>query len=271
MLPVQQASRAMKSAWKDRVVKLSGIFDAYPRVLSSGVEMQISQSTNYLVNSEGTVLRTPEDLAYIRVVARGLAPDGTQVRDAAGVSSLRRGRAARRKRSCARQVTEVAEHVTALSQAPAGEAYDGPVLFEAAAAAQLFGQLLGDNLKITRKPVADAGPHRALCRRANWKIASGRAFCRSGWMWWTIPRRPNGAATRCWGIIFTTWKASRPQPLTLVEKGRAEDFPADAHAGVQGIRQLQRTRAHDRIVRRRRARVRQSVHSRLPDPSRCRT
>jgi TldD protein len=54
-------------------------------------------------------------------------------------------------------VTEVADHVTALSQAPPGEAYDGPVLFEAAAAAQLFGQLLGDNLKIMRKPVVDAG------------------------------------------------------------------------------------------------------------------
>ena len=51
----------------------------------------------------------------------------------------------------------MAEHVTALSQAPAGEAYDGPVLFEAPAAAQLFGQLLGDNLKMTRKPIADPG------------------------------------------------------------------------------------------------------------------
>ena len=52
------------------------------RRISSGavlrVEMQISQSTNYLVNSEGTVLRTPEDLAYIRVQARSLAPDGTR-------------------------------------------------------------------------------------------------------------------------------------------------------------------------------------------------
>ena len=47
-----------------------------------------------------------------------------------------------------REVKALGEHVTALSQAPAGEAYDGPVLFEAPAAAQLFGQLLGDNLKV---------------------------------------------------------------------------------------------------------------------------
>ena len=52
--------------------------------------------------------------------------------------------------------------MTALSQAPLADDYDGPVLFEAPAAAQLLGQLLGDNLKVTRKPIADAGrqsPH----------------------------------------------------------------------------------------------------------------
>jgi TldD protein len=52
---------------------------------------------------------------------------------------------------------EVAEHVTALTQAPKGESYDGPVLFDAPAAAQLFGQLLGDNLRPPRKPVSDPG------------------------------------------------------------------------------------------------------------------
>ena len=52
VLPVHRQA-VNEAAWKDRVVKLSGIFDAYPRVLSSGVEMQITQATNYLTNSEG--------------------------------------------------------------------------------------------------------------------------------------------------------------------------------------------------------------------------
>src|ERR1019366_239475 len=77
-----------ESLWKDRVVKLSAIFDRFPLVLSSTIEMQISQATNYLVNSEGSVLRTPENLAHIRVLARGLAPDGTQVRDATVVQAF---------------------------------------------------------------------------------------------------------------------------------------------------------------------------------------
>ena len=155
VLPVNVAPTDEKQ-WADRVVKLSAIFANYPQVLSSFVDVQISQSTNYLVNSEGTMERTPEDLATVRIQGRALAADGTPVHDdesieafaAAGLPS---------ENELRRETTDVAEHATALAKAPVGEAYDGPVLFEARAAAQLFGQLLGDNLKVTRKPIADPG------------------------------------------------------------------------------------------------------------------
>ena len=52
--------------------------------------MQSSQSVNYIVTSEGTELRTPEDLAYVRAAAHGLAPDGTEVRDALVVKPFTR-------------------------------------------------------------------------------------------------------------------------------------------------------------------------------------
>jgi len=165
--PAVQAILPMKrdplpaAAWSDRVVKLSAIFRDYPQVLSSSVDLEVSESTNYLVNSEGTVERTPEDLAYIRVRASGLAPDGVAVRDADSIQAFHAGDLPS-EADLGRRVTEVAKDVAALTQAPVGEAYDGPMLFEARAAAQLFGQLLGDNLKVTRKPVADAGrsaPH----------------------------------------------------------------------------------------------------------------
>jgi TldD protein len=154
ILPIQR--KAPAALWKNRIVKLSGIFSAYPNILTSGVEMLDSQSTNYVLNSEGTALRTPEDVAYVRVVARGLAADGSQVRDAQVFQAFEADQLPPDE-ELTRGTREVAEHVTALSQAPAGEAYDGPVLLEAPAAAQLFGQLLGDNLKVTRKPIVDPG------------------------------------------------------------------------------------------------------------------
>ncbi len=160
LLPVRQ-SPVDQRAWRDRVVKLSAIFSGYPLIQQSGVEIRIEQSTNYVVNSEGTAERTPEDIAYVRAEARGLAPDGTSVRDASVIEAVdAAGLAA--DAELRREVTAVAEHVAALAQAPAGEAYDGPMLFEATAAAQLFGQVFGDNLKLTRKPISDPGrpaPH----------------------------------------------------------------------------------------------------------------
>jgi len=166
-------------AWKKEIVKLSAVFGAYPQVLSSGVEMQTSQSTNYVVNSEGTALRLPEDLAYIR--RGGARPGGGRHRRKrrSALSGLRGGCAAAEE-ELTRASKEIAEHVTALSQAPAGEAYDGPVLFEAPAAAELFGRLLGDNLKLTRKRLRIRG---GLLRgfRASSKIALDRTSCRIGW------------------------------------------------------------------------------------------
>jgi len=53
----------------------------------------------------------------------------------------------------ARSLKALASNVQTLVKAPMGESFTGPALFEPAAAAQLLAQLLGDNLRITRKPV----------------------------------------------------------------------------------------------------------------------
>ena len=155
LLPIRRVP-VNETAWKDRVVRLSAVFSEYPKVIASAVELQISQATNYLVNSEGTELRTPENLAFVRVLARGEAADGTPIRDASVIQAFDAD-SLPPEAELLRQTSEVAKNVSALVQAPVAEYYDGPVLFEAPAAAQLFGQLLGDSLKVTRKPVTDPG------------------------------------------------------------------------------------------------------------------
>jgi len=220
--PIVRRTPVDEALWKNRTVKLSAIFDGYPAVLSSGVEMQSSLASDYVLNSEGTTLRVPEDLAFVRVRASGLASDGTTVRDAAVFlafepnqlpveAELRRG------------VTEVAENVAALAQAPQGEAYDGPVLFEARAAAQLFGQLLGDNLKITRKPIADPGrpaPHlqSELENRIGSRILPE---------WMDVVDDPTQAEWRghtLLGHYQYDMEGVAPKPLALVEKGALKTF-----------------------------------------------
>ena len=134
------------------------------------------------------------------------------------------------------------------------------------AAAQLFGQVLGDNLKVTRKPIVDAGrnaPHRPneLENRVGSRILPD---------WMDVVDDPTQTQLRghtLLGHYLYDIEGVAPQPLTLVEKGHAEDVSADAHAGAERIRKLQRTCANDGSFWRRRSRIRQPFYSRLPDHS----
>ena len=221
ILPIQRKPVAME-AWKKEIVKISGVFGAYPQVLSSGVEMQISQATDYVVNTEGTALRVPEDMTYVRLLAQGLAADGTAVHDAQVLQAFEADELPA-EAELTRVAKEVGEHVTALSQAPAGESYDGPVLFEAQAAAQLFAQLLGDNLKLPRKPIADPG-------RAPGVISSeleNRVGSHIFPDWIDVvddsTQTKSGGRTLLGHYVYDI-EGVAPQPVTLVEKGVLKSF-----------------------------------------------
>ncbi len=221
ILPVERKPFASAS-WKSEVIRLSALFDAYPKVFSSGVEIQNSQSTNYVVTSEGTALRTPEDLTYIRASGHGLAPNGSQVRDALVFQAFSPD-GLPSEDVLTREIKAVGEHITALSDAPAGEAYDGPVLFEAPAAAQLFGQLLGDNLKITRRPISDPGrPSRYSPSELESKVGS-----RILPDWMDVvddPTQTQYQGHTLLGHYLYDMEGVAPQPLTLVEKGVLKSF-----------------------------------------------
>jgi hypothetical protein len=220
--PIVRRNSVDEALWKDRTVKLSAIFDGYEKVLSSGIELQTSLASDYVVNSEGTTLRIPEDLAYLRVRALGLAADGTTVRDAAVFQAFEPNQLPV-EAELRRGVTEVADNVVALAQAPQGDAYDGPVLFEARAAAQLFGQLLGDNLKVTRKPIVDPGrtaPHipSELENRIGSRILPE---------WMDVVDDPTQAEWRghtLLGHYQYDMEGVAPKPLALVEKGVLKTF-----------------------------------------------
>lgn len=221
ILPMERKPFASAS-WKSEAIRLSAVFDGYPKVFSSGVEIHSSQSTNYILTSEGAELRTPEDVAYVRAAAHGLAADGTQVRDALVFQAFSPD-GLPSEDVLAREVKTLGEHVTELSQAAAGEAYDGPVLFEAPAAAQLFGQLLGDNLKVTRKPVTDPGrPSRYSPSELENKIGS-----RILPEWMDVVDDPTQTQYRghmLLGHYLYDMEGVAPQPLTLVEKGVLKTF-----------------------------------------------
>src|ERR1039457_6175876 len=142
--------------WAARVRKLSGIFAKFPEVKDSRVDLQSAEGGYYVVNSEGSEVKAVENVTYVRARATAQAPDGMTVRDAVAFHSLDVAHMAS-ETEMQRGVTALAENVVALAKAAKGEDYSGPVLFEGLAGAQVFAEVLGKNLAVTRHPVGDGG------------------------------------------------------------------------------------------------------------------
>ncbi|HVX66965.1 MAG TPA: hypothetical protein VHA11_10205, partial [Bryobacteraceae bacterium] len=134
-----------QAGWAARVRRLSALFLDYPGVTRSTVSFEAGRGVQYLVTSEGTRLRIQEGSAALRVRAVAQAADGMLLRDALVFHAFDPDRMAP-DAEVERGIREVAANLTSLAQAPVGESYSGPVLFEGMAAPQMFAQLLGRNL-----------------------------------------------------------------------------------------------------------------------------
>jgi len=209
-------------AWVSRVRNLSAIFLKYPEIRSSGIEFEAIQDTYYLVNSEGTQVRAPDRMMSLRVRAATQSPDGMNLHAAATFQSLDFDRMPQDV-ELRRGVTEVAERLTALARAPAGESYDGPVLFEGEAAAQIFAELLGKRLVVPRKPVADSGRSTSVLNGE----FEGRLGARILPEFLDVvddPTQTEWHGRPLFGHYPVDMEGVVPKPLVLVEKGVLKSF-----------------------------------------------
>jgi hypothetical protein len=119
--------------------------------------------------------------------------------------------------------TNLARNIKALAQAPAGEGYIGPVLFEPQAAAQLLAQLLGDNLHIPRKPVSD--PSRPVNVIAS--EFEGRTGSRVLPEWMDVvddPTQTSYQGKTLNGYYPFDFEGVKPKAVTVIEKGVLKTF-----------------------------------------------
>jgi hypothetical protein len=142
--------------WTMRVREISALFARYPDVKNSSVELESSAGGFTLVNSEGSEVREPESVSFLRLRALAQAADGMSLRDSVTFHAIDPARLPT-DREAEAAVKSLADNVAALSRAPKGEDYSGPVLFEGVAGAQIFAEVLGKNLALTRRPVSEGG------------------------------------------------------------------------------------------------------------------
>ncbi|MEI9815313.1 MAG: hypothetical protein WDO18_22870 [Acidobacteriota bacterium] len=196
-------------AMEARANRLSAIFKRYPEILTSAAEVQAMTGATSMMTSEGTMIRYEDGIAWISGKAEAQAADGMVVHDAVSMQGLTI-RQMPVEADTLKAFAEVADNVRALAKAPAGEAYTGPVLFEPRAAAQLLTQLLGDNLRIPRRPLTAPGqsvniPTSELESRLNSRVMPEFFDVTDD----PTQRALNGK--RWWASMNMTWRAYGPR------------------------------------------------------------
>jgi hypothetical protein len=211
-----------ESRWQALARSLSAVFASFPKIKDSSVEVTVNQNAHYQVNSEGTELRYPEYVAYVRIRATAQAGDGMSLHDAAMFHSHDPERVAP-DAELRRAAQALGQNLTKLAEAPVGETYNGPILFESVASAQLLAQVLGKNLALPRRPVSERG-------RGGFFQPSeleGRQGSRIMPEFMTVVDDPTQTEWRG-RPLFGTYEVDRegvvPKPLTLVEKGILRNF-----------------------------------------------
>jgi hypothetical protein len=178
---------------------------------------------------------------FLRARAAAQAEDGMSVRDAEVFHAVEFRNVALEP-ELRRAITELAERTSALSNAPKGEDYNGPVLFEGVAGAQLFAQVLGTNLALTRRPVTEPGRPGAFPASE----FEGRQGSRIMPEFMNVVDDPTQKEWRG-RALFGSYRVDRegvaPQPLSVVEKGVLKRFlltrqPVRGFSGSNGHARL---------------------------------
>lgn len=211
-----------ETAWTARTRRISAVFSRFPEVLNSQAEFGANSSTAYLVNSEGTEVRMPDDLYSMRIRASGQAADGMPVRDGA-VFSGRELAHLPGEEVMIKAAEEIGANIRALLNAPPGEDYSGPVLFDGVAAPQLLAQLLGAPLGLLRKPVSEPG--RPVPVQGS--ELEGRIGSRILPEWIDAVDDPTQETYRgrpLLGSYPVDMEGVKPTPLPVIEKGALKNF-----------------------------------------------
>jgi hypothetical protein len=136
------------------VREISAVFRDSADVNTSTVRLRVSNLQSLYVNSEGSSFtRVTPSVAFIATAATQAA-DGSPLQDFVAFF----GRSLKdipAQAQLAARVEELGKRLTSLRTAPLLDRYNGPVLFEGQAAAELFSQVFASKLLAARRPVAD--------------------------------------------------------------------------------------------------------------------
>ena len=134
--------------------ELSLPFKQTPDIVTSSVEINVRNTFVRYLNSEGSSFTRPVPQVKLSVTAETQAGDGLPMRDSIELYGQSVADLPPKEQLLA-SVREMGSRLEKLREAPAIEHYNGPVLFEDRAAAEIFAQAFAPGLVTSRTPISE--------------------------------------------------------------------------------------------------------------------
>jgi len=139
--------------WDDEARAVSAVLRAFPELYSSRVTYRLIYATRYLMNSEGTQVRTSRCLAAIEASLETQSDDGMPLHHYYATYAMRPADLLSAD-VVRKELDRTGRELVALRAAPPAPDYVGPVLFDAPAAGSLLAQMLAPSVSGARPPLS---------------------------------------------------------------------------------------------------------------------
>lgn len=142
--------------WKQKVRAISLGFRKYPEIEMNMVMLQVQNSNQYFVSTEGSRVVTPEHVARLSIMAAVRAADGMQLFRFESFLAPDPDQLPAEQELGAK-ITKIAADLKLLRSAPIADPYNGPALLSGRAAAVMTHEVLGHRLEGQRQRGDDEG------------------------------------------------------------------------------------------------------------------
>ena len=219
------------------VRNLSALFRQSPEIYTSSASLTLSDTRSWYLNSEGSAVTEETSGATFMAMAQTQALDGTNLPDWVMVSA-RSMEALPQEAELASQIRTMADRLTKVRRAAVVDRYNGPVLFEGTAGAEVFSQVFASKLLAMRAPASDNPQMEAYAGQSVSKLQDrlGARVLPSFLSVIDDPTQASYQGTSLVGSHAVDDEGVRARPTTLVDKGFLKTL-LNARDPVSGIPQ----------------------------------
>jgi TldD protein len=142
--------------WEDEASAASLALKSFPQLYGTRVNYYFVYTTYYLMNSEGTELRTSKKLAAVEAAFDTQAGDGMPLHNYYAIYVAKPGDIPD-PATISKGLTQAGSELMQLRSAPLVPDYTGPVLFDASASGSVLAQVMAASLSGARPPLSMLG------------------------------------------------------------------------------------------------------------------